>query len=78
MEPFLDYDLETFIFKEPITLMYSDGEKPLCKIVKTMEELVELIDEIEESGYHYGIGNYSIDFQLWFALARRAKLFSQK
>lgn len=70
-----DYALESFVLKEPIQLFYTDGNHPLSVEVKTMEDIVNLLETIHENGWQPGIGNYSIEFQLWFALARKAKLF---
>ena len=72
-----DFALDSFIFKDPVQLFYSDGKQPLSREVTNMEEVTDLLDEIHDNGWPKGIGPYSIEFQLWFSLARRAKFFKQ-
>jgi hypothetical protein len=74
----VDYALETFIFREPVQLFYTDGSKPLSMEVKTMEDVADLLDYINDNEFQPGIGGFSIELQLWFALARRAKFFKQE
>jgi len=69
-----DWDLDTLIFKTPIILFYKDGLKPLTKVVKTMSEVVNLIQE--ETKHDNPGGVMTIQFQLWFALARHARMFA--
>ena len=72
-----DFALDSFIFKEPIQLFYTDGNMPLSREVVDMEDVTNLMDEINANHWPNGIGLYSIEFQLWFALARRSKFFKQ-
>lgn len=73
----VDYDLETFIFREPVQLFYTDGKQPLTMEVKNMAEVAELLEHINSNGFQSGIGGFTIELQLWFALARRSKFFKQ-
>lgn len=74
----LDYQLDSMIFKEPIVLFYTARDIPLSRVVNNMEELIELKEEIKRNNCHSGVGALSIDFQLWFALALRTKLFEEQ
>ena len=73
----VDYSLDGFIFKEPIQLFYTDGTGPLSREVKTMEDVADLLEEIRDNHWPNGIGLYTIEMQLWFALARKTKFFKQ-
>ena len=72
---FTDYDLESYIFQEPIQLFYTDGNQPLAMEAKSMADVMALLEEINHNDWVAGIGPFSIELQLWFALARRSKFF---
>ena len=74
----VDYDLESCIFKEPVQLFYTDGNRPLSREVKNMAELADLLQDIHNHDFQAGIGGFSVEMQLWFALARRAKFFKEE
>ena len=73
----LDWRLDKFFFKEPIVLLFTDGARPVSSVVNNMEELTDLMDKIQENKWQAGIGAMTLEFQLWFALARHAKMFEE-
>ena len=49
--------------------------QPLTRVVKNMEELVDLLEDITANSDHPGVGGMTIEFQLWFHLARQSNFF---
>ena len=70
-----DFQLDKLVFREPLLLFFSDGMKPLTRLVSNMEEVTDLLNEIQDNGWLPGIGSMTIQLQLWFALARFAGMF---
>lgn len=71
----IDYALESFIFKEPLQLIYTGDSHTLYREVATMEDVTDLMEEIHRNKWPNGVGIATIEFQLWFALARKSKFF---
>jgi hypothetical protein len=74
-EQMMDYQLDTLVLKEPVLLFFTDGVKPLTRLVANMEEVTDLMSEIQDNGWLPGVGPMTIQLQLWFALARHAGMF---
>lgn len=74
-EEMKDFKLDTLVFREPLLLFFTDGIKPLTRLVSNMEEVTDLLNEIQDNGWLPGSGPMTIQLQLWFALARHAGMF---
>ena len=75
---FSEYDLDSYIFKEPVHVFYTDRSQPLSAELKSMADLTDLMGLIKANDWQPGIGPFSIEMQLWFALARRTKFFEAR
>jgi hypothetical protein len=76
IESIQDYDLDTLIFRKPLLLLYtkSDGTAA-SKMVSSMSDVANLLTDITNNNHYPSIGGFSIDWQLWFALARHLDFF---
>lgn len=75
-------DLSYLYFVEPIIVILTkvtDGKPaPISRHLKNMQDLMDLRKEIRDGKLLPQIGDFTLDQQLWFAVAKYAKLIREK
>lgn len=75
-------DLSHLYFVEPIVVILTreaNGKQfPISRNLKNMQDLMDLRKEIRDGKLLSHIGDFSLEMQLWFAVAKYAKLVRER
>lgn len=71
-------DLSHLYFVENIVVILTKVENgkefPISKVLKNMQDLLDLHKDIKDGKFLPYVGSFTLDQQLWFAVAKYAKL----
>lgn len=75
-------DFSSIYFVEEIIVFVTqvkDGKQsPISKTLRNMQDLMNLRKEIRDGKFLPNIGDFTLDQQLWFAVAKYAKFIREK
>lgn len=75
-------DLSNLYFVDDIVVILTKSENgklsPVSKTLKNMQDLMDLRKEIRDGKLLPQVGDFTLDQQLWFAVAKYAKLVREK
>lgn len=75
-------DLSSLYFVEEIVVILTKSENgktsPISRTLHNMQDLMDLRKEIRDGKLLPHVGDFTLDQQLWFAVAKYAKLVREK
>lgn len=78
----MDIDLSGIYFVEEIIVFVTkvdDGKQlPISRTLRNMQDLMNLRREIRDGKFLPYVGDFTLDQQLWFAVAKYSKLVREK
>ena len=61
-----------------LTIEENGQKKPISKTLRNMQDLLDLQKEIKDGKLLPYVGSFTLDQQLWFAVAKYSKLVREK